>query len=245
MLSKSPQTWFSARSVQGNRASFLAACLMLAGIVPAIAADASGPDRTGEPLRAGIFLLSAPRLHDPNFFHTVVLLVTYGKEGASGLIINRPTEVPLVKALPDLEGTEKLSKPIYFGGPVSTNLMLVLFRSNSSLEGARNVLGDIYFTASRKILTDALGNPDPDKKVRVYAGYSGWAPMQLDAEFVRGDWVIMDPDPGAVFAEDPSKLWSAFFESRGKIQIRFPGPVPGGGEIGPTWVPTVFREGQK
>ncbi|MBI3597495.1 MAG: YqgE/AlgH family protein [Nitrospirae bacterium] len=240
-----PEISSSSRSVQANRACFLAACLMLVGIVPAIPAGASGPVRTGKPLRPGIFLFSSPRLHDPNFLHTVVLLVTYGKEGASGLIINRPTDIPLVQAIPDLEGTEKLSKPIYFGGPVSTNLMLVLLRSDSSLEGARKILGNIYFTASRKILTDALGNPDPDKKVRVYAGYSGWAPMQLDAEFVRGDWVIKDADPGAVFAEDPSKIWPAFFEGQEKIQIRFPRPVPDGGAVGPAWIPTVFPYGQK
>ncbi|HTN44680.1 MAG TPA: YqgE/AlgH family protein [Nitrospiria bacterium] len=244
MLPQFSEATYGARSIRANKTSILAACLMLAGIVPAFPADASGPARTGAPLRPGIFLLSAPRLNDPNFFHTVVLLVTYGKEGASGLIINRPTDVPLVKALPDLEGTENFSKPIYFGGPVSTNLMLVLLRSNSSLEGARNVLGDIYFTASRKVLTDALVNPDPDKKVRVYAGYSGWAPMQLDAEFVRGDWVIMDADPGAVFAEDPSKIWPAFFEGKEKIQIRVPDPVPDGGAFGPVWSPVVFPGGR-
>jgi len=235
----------NSRFVQANRAGFLAACLILIGIVPGVPADASDPVPTGEPLRPGIFLFSSPRLQDPNFLHTVILLISYGKEGASGLIINRPTEIPLVQAIPDLEGTEKFSKPIYFGGPVSTNLMMVLLRSDSSPEGARKVLGNIYFTASRKILTDALGNPDPDKKVRVYAGYSGWAPMQLDAEFVRGDWVIMDADPGAVFSEDPSKIWPAFFEHEGKIQIRFPEPIPDGGAVGAAWIPTGFPYGRK
>jgi putative transcriptional regulator len=240
-----PDIFPNSRSVQAIRAGFLAACLLLIGVVPGIPAAASGPVPTGEPLRPGIFLLSSPRLQDPNFLRTVVFLISYGKEGASGLIINRPTEISLAQAIPDLEGTEKLSKPVYFGGPVSTNLILVLLRSDSSLEGARKVLANIYFTASRKILTDALGNPDPDNKVRVYAGYSGWAPMQLDAEFVRGDWVTMDADPGAVFAEDPSKIWPAFFEGQGKIQIHFPGPIPDGGAVGPAWIPTVFPYGQK
>jgi putative transcriptional regulator len=241
-----PEIFPSSRSILAKRAGFLAACfLMLIGIAPGVPADASGPVPTGEPLRAGIFLLSSPRLQDPNFLHTVVFLISYGKEGASGLIINRPTEISLAQAIPDLEGTEKLSKPVYFGGPVNTNLMLVLLRSDSSLEGARKVLGNIYFTASRKILTDALGKPDPDKKVRVYAGYSGWAPMQLDAEFVRGDWVTMDADPGAVFAEEPSKIWPAFFEGQGKIQIHFLEPIPDGGAVGPAWIPMVFPYGQK
>ena len=235
-----PEILPSVRPVQANRAGFWVACLMLLGIVPGIPADASDSVPSGEPLRPGIFLFSSPRLQDPNFLHTVVFLISYGKEGASGLIINRPTKIPLSEAIPDLEGTEKLSKPIYFGGPVNTNLMLVLLRSDSSLEGARKVLGNIYFTASRKILTDVLGNPDPDKRVRVFAGYSGWAPKQLDAEFVRGDWVIQDADPGAVFSEDPSKIWPAFFEGQEKIQIHFPKRYPDRGAVGPAWTPTVF-----
>lgn len=236
-----PETFPSFRPIQ----AILAVCFMLIGIVPGVPADASGPIPTGETLRAGIFLISSPRLHDPNFLHTVVLLISYGKEGASGLIINRPTEIPLVQAVPDLEGTEKLTKPVYFGGPVSTNLMLVLLRSDSSLEGARKVLGNIYFTASRKILADALGYPNPEKKVRVYAGYSGWAPMQLDAEYVRGDWMIMDADPGAVFAEDPSKIWPSLFEGQEKIQIHFPEPIPDGGAVAPALIPMVFPYRQK
>ncbi|HUK55729.1 MAG TPA: YqgE/AlgH family protein [Nitrospiria bacterium] len=221
--------FFSLRSVDAHPRCVLAALLILVGTAPAIPAQAFEPARTAETLRPGIFLFSSPRLHDPNFLHSVILLATYGPEGASGVIINRPTDVPLDKALPDMKGIRKLSKPIYFGGPVNMDMVLVLLRSDSPLEGAQKILGNIYFTASRKLLTDALEKPDPDRTVRVYAGYSGWAPMQLDAEFVRGDWVIMDADPGAVFAEDPSKIWPAFFEGREKIQIRLPDPYPDGG----------------
>jgi len=198
------------------------AFLCAASTVPA---DAAGPERIGgEPLKPGIFLFSSPRLRDPNFFQTVVFLVTYGKGGASGLIINRPTEVPLPQALPNIEGIEKLSKPVYFGGPVNLGLMMALLRADPSPPGAQKILGDIYFTADRKIVSAALQKPNPDKTIRIYAGYSGWAPGQLDREFERGDWVTMDADPESVFSEDPSKIWSAFFENKEKIQIRFPDP---------------------
>lgn len=183
--------------------------------------DAADPERVGEPLRQGAFLFSSPRLRDPNFLHTVVLLVTYGKEGASGLIINRPTDVPLDQALPDIKGIKKFLKPVYFGGPVSTNLMLALLRSDASLPGAQQVLDDVYVTANRKILMDVIRNQNPDKTIRIYAGYSGWAPGQLDREFARGDWISMDADPESVFSDDPSKIWPTFFENREKIQIRF------------------------
>lgn len=195
-------------------------------VTSAAPVDAVDPERVGGgPLRQGAFLVSSPHLRDPNFLQTVVLLVTYGTEGASGLIINRPSEIPLPKALPDIEGIEKLSQPVYFGGPVNLNLMLALLRADASLPGAQNVLADIYFTTNRKTLTDALRNRNPGKTIRVYAGYSGWGPGQLDHEFARGDWIVMDADPDSVFSEDPSKLWSSFFENREKIQIRFPKPA--------------------
>jgi putative transcriptional regulator len=190
-------------------------------VMSAAPADAADPERLGEPLRQGAFLFSSPRLRDPNFLHTVVLLVTYGKEGASGLIVNRPTDVPLNQVFPDIEGIKTLSKPVYFGGPVSTNLMLALLRSDAALPGAQKVLDDVYVTANQKILMDALRNPNPDKTIRIYAGYSGWAPGQLDREFARGDWISMDADPESVFSEDPSNIWSTFFENREKIHIRF------------------------
>ncbi|MBI3812006.1 MAG: YqgE/AlgH family protein [Nitrospirae bacterium] len=194
-------------------------------VMSAVPVDAVDPERVGGgSLRQGVFLFASPRLYDPNFLQTVVLLVTYGKGGASGLIINRPTEIPLPKALPDIEGIEKMSQPVYFGGPVDLNLMLALLRADASLPGAQHVLADIYFTADRKILTDALRDRNPGRTVRVYAGYSGWGPGQLDREFARGDWITVDADPESVFSEDPSKLWSTFFENRGKIQIRFPAP---------------------
>jgi putative transcriptional regulator len=186
-------------------------------------ACAAGPEPAGEPLRQGAFLVSSPRLIDPNFFHTVILLVSYSPEGAVGLIINRPTDASLKKALPDVEGIEKITKPVYFGGPVGMDVLRVLLRSDTPLAGAQKVLADIYATASRTLLTDALRNQNPGKTIRVYAGYAGWAPGQLDREFAHGDWISMDADPEAVFSEDPSNLWSTFFENREKIQIRLPG----------------------
>jgi len=198
--------------------------LLLGVILAGHPAGAAGPERTTDLLKPGAFLVSTPHLRDPNFDQTVVLLVTYGDDGAFGLIINRPTDIPLARALPHVEGIEKLSRPIYFGGPVAANRMLVFLRSDSPLKGARKVLDHVYVTGSLEILTDALRGRNPDQRIRIYAGYSGWSPKQLDAEVVRGDWVIMDADPETIFSEDPSKIWPDFFGNQNKIQIKIPKP---------------------
>jgi len=183
---------------------------------------AEGPHQEKTHLAAGQFLLASPHLRDPNFYQTVVLLMTYGPEGASGLIVNRPTDIPLGRALPHVDGIEKVSEPVYFGGPVGTNRLVALLRSDTPLPDSKNVLDRIYFTASMKNLTDALQGRNPDEIIRIYAGYSGWAPKQLDSEFARGDWVTITADPNAIFSDDPSKIWPNFFESQQKIEIRLP-----------------------
>jgi len=198
--------------------------IILLRVISTNPARAAGPQPVGEPLRAGTFLVSSPGLIDPNFFHTVIFLVSYGSEGAAGLIINRPTDVPPEKALPDVEGIEKLTNPVYFGGPVGPEVLRVILRSEAPLEGAQKILGDVYVTASRTLLTDALRDQTPGRKVRVYAGYAGWAPGQLDGEFARGDWNVKEAVPDAVFSEDPSTIWTSFIEGGEEIQIRFPGP---------------------
>jgi len=202
--------------------TILITLLTLVRVMSGATSLAAGFEPAGEPLRPGIFLVSSPGLIDPNFLHTVVLLVSYSPEGAVGLIINRPTEIPVEKALPKVDGIEKLSMPVYFGGPVGTEMLRVLLRSDAPLAGAQKVLDDVYVTASRTLLTDVLREQDPGRKVRIYAGYAGWAPSQLDREFARGDWISMDADRDSVFLDDPSEIWSSFIENRGKIEIRLP-----------------------
>lgn len=198
-------------------------------------ANATEGDRLDAPLKQGVFLFAAPKLSDPHFLHSVVLLVTYGKEGALGVIINRPTDIPLDEALPKMEGIEGLSQPLFLGGPVNRNFLLALFRSDKQPEGAQKVFSDVYFTGDREALGDALLNRGPKRAVRVYAGYAGWGPGQLDREVGRGDWIIMDADQETVFSEDPPEIWPALFEKeRKEIQTHGPetDPFSDSGAIG-------------
>lgn len=171
-------------------------------------------------LKQGVFLLAVPELRDPNFSRTVILLTHYDKESAMGVIINRPTDVPLKKALPDVEGMEGVSLSVFFGGPVSRNLLLAIFRPNDPPQGAQKVFDGIYYTGNKNTLLDAIRNLKADKKVRVYAGYAGWGPGQLDREVMRGDWIVMSPDAEMVFSENPSDVWDEMSKSREQIEVR-------------------------
>src|SRR3990170_3198741 len=131
-------------------------------------------DTMAVPLRPGIFLVATPVLEDSNFIHTVILLVSYGKDGTVGLVINRPAGLSLQQVLPDLKGIEKRPLPLYLGGPVSRNSLYVLFTSDHPPPGVQKVFDRIYFADWKDVITPILQDQDLSDKIRVYAGLAGW-----------------------------------------------------------------------
>jgi len=167
----------------------------------------------------GSFLVASPRLVDPRFQETVVLLIGYGDDGASGVIINRPTEVRLVDLLPSVKGLKDRADVVYYGGPVEGHRMLMLIRSGEKPEGSGSVFGDVYFSSSKNTLESMLKARKTANKLRVYAGYAGWMPQQLDREVSRGDWFIVSADARSIFEKKPSEVWPELMRRGTEIQV--------------------------
>ena len=158
-------------------------------------------------LAQGRFLVASPKLKDPNFNKTVVLLLRYSKDGASGLVINRPLNVKLSTLLPDIKDSEHRDKPLYLGGPVEPNKMLLLVKSATPPPGSLPVFKDVYVSASREELQRLIKSTSKDEKFKIFAGYAGWAPRQLEAERDRGDWHVFKADAETVFDKKFSGIW--------------------------------------
>ena len=171
-------------------------------------------------LSRGKFLVASKELRDPNFFETVVLLLEYDRNGAMGLVINRPSTLKLSKVLPDIEGLQKRSDTIYLGGPVAKNQLMLLIRTSSPPEGSRLVFKDIYLSSSQEIIEKMVDNPDTPERFRVYAGYAGWAPGQLDHEVSRGGWHILQADQESVFDKTPSEIWPELIRRSSALWVR-------------------------
>ncbi|UCF91121.1 MAG: YqgE/AlgH family protein [Desulfobacterales bacterium] len=168
---------------------------------------APGRLKTEAELGQGKFLIAGRNLGNSNFSQTVVLLIDYNRQGAMGLIINRPTDVKLSTVFPEIEGLKQRTDTVFSGGPVSRNLLLLLMRSARPPEKSRRVFENIYLSSSRKELLRMIERADGGEKFRVYAGYAGWAPGQLDHEVARGDWHILAADAETVFDKTPSAIW--------------------------------------
>jgi putative transcriptional regulator len=162
------------------------------------------------------FLVAARDLQDSNFAETVVLLVEQGTEGSWGLVINRPTTVKLFSLFDKDPFMRRRRDSLYYGGPVEPARLLILLQSAVELPGSRSLFEDVRLVLDPESL-QALG--DPEKVVlRVFAGYAGWAPGQLEAELTRGDWLIQPAEAAMVFSENPKALWQL-------LQSRQPLPV--------------------
>jgi len=161
--------------------------------------------RGGAPA-AGKFLVAHRAMLDPNFAETVVLLLDYGADGAVGVVINRPSHVELSTLSAEIEGLAATSDPIYVGGPVPAASLFVLFIADDAPENSERVFGRVNVTRSADVLRDLVDSDEPTD-FRVIAGYSGWAPGQLDSELARGDWHVVEPDEGSVFSERPNEVW--------------------------------------
>jgi putative transcriptional regulator len=157
------------------------------------------------PAWRGKLLVATPPLADPNFDRTVVLLLEHGADGAIGVVLNRPSRLTLEESVPEWCHLAPAPSVVFVGGPVAPEAVIALVRVvEPGREGSHPVFADVG--------TIDLGL-DPDEaaaglsSLRVYAGYAGWAPGQLEGEVEAGGWFVVDPEPDDVFTPDPDTLW--------------------------------------
>jgi len=193
---------------------------LVLGLIAGSAGVAHAGPRDVKRLRAGALLYAVPGLPDPNFAQSVVLLVHYGPDGATGFVVNAPLRLTLGEAVHELQSLPGASLPLYRGGPVGKDGLLVLLRSAKAVPDALHVGGDVYMSGRLQDLRAALARDDAERAVRAYVGYAGWAAGQLDAEVSQDGWVVGPPEPEAAFAEEPEALWSRVYELMHRIEAR-------------------------
>jgi putative transcriptional regulator len=159
-------------------------------------------------LESGRLLVARPGMVGPNFSKTVVLLLSYGNEGAMGVIVNRPTHVPLSEVLPEIEALAERHDPVFSGGPMAVNGLIFAIRSATPPAGCRPVLPDVCAGGSLELLKEALADEQSVTDFRGFAGHAGWAPGQLEWEIERRGWYVLPGDSKRVFDGVSNELWS-------------------------------------
>jgi putative transcriptional regulator len=182
----------------------LALLLLLASFVSVGRVEAQAPEPAPA---AGMFLVASRDLQVPFFTRSVILLLQYDRSGAMGLIVNRPTEAVLSDAIPATKEHGGDGHPLYFGGPVSVQTVLYITRSSEASPSGRSVLEDLQVSGHLSSLQALLADSADAVKLKVFAGYSGWAPGQLEAEIQRGGWHVVAASAEQVLEPDGERLW--------------------------------------
>jgi putative transcriptional regulator len=163
---------------------------------------------------AGRLLVAEPLLGDPNFERTVVLMVEHSPAGALGLVLNRPTDVLVAEALPDWRELASEPAVLHVGGPVEERSGWCLARcaDPDGVDGFVPVLGDLGLL---DLSVDPAALAGVLTAVRLYAGYSGWGPGQLEHELAAQAWFVLDAEPDDPFQAGGAALWSRILERQG------------------------------
>jgi putative transcriptional regulator len=159
----------------------------------------------------GNLLIAAPGLLDPNFWRTVVLVGEHSEEGALGVVLNRASETPVDEAMPELAELVEGMGDVHVGGPVQPSAVVVLADYAEPPDPDALVVESIGFLPA-EVEPDTLG---PLRRARVYVGYAGWGPGQLDGELEEGSWIVEPAVADDVFTEDPDELWSSVLRRKG------------------------------
>lgn len=172
-----------------------------------------GDHRDVDSLR-GHLLLAGAGLYDPNFRRTVILVGEHGEEGAMGVVLNRPSPIPIHEAVPPLAELAALAGGdglVYVGGPVQPDAIVVIADFEEPEQAGVLVLGTIGFVPG-DVEPASIGGL---RRARVFAGYAGWGAGQLESELEESSWIVEPALPDDIFTDVPGELWSTILRRKG------------------------------
>jgi putative transcriptional regulator len=165
----------------------------------------------------GSLLVAAPGLLDPTFRRTVVYVIEHRDRGSLGVVLNRPSEVPVRDVLPSWAPLSSQPSSVFVGGPVESETALCLAAVRTGYDPA--ALDGLVAVRGPVALVDLDGDPAVIaprlRGLRVFAGYSGWDAGQLAGEIGRGDWIVVPALPDDVLDHQDAALWGHVLRRQG------------------------------
>lgn len=156
----------------------------------------------------GRLLLATPPMDDPNFDRTVIYIIEHRDDGALGVVLNRPSGETLGDPLDRWSDLQAEPASVFMGGPVEPDALIALALANRPVDEPSDELSPVSGrVVSADLTTDPALIAGLVGSVRIFRGYAGWGPGQLEGEIDTGSWLVLDAEPTDVFATDPGDLW--------------------------------------
>jgi putative transcriptional regulator len=166
-----------------------------------------------KPSLKGQLILDDGRLRGSFFHRTVILICEHNDEGAFGLVLNRASENKVGDALVANVGESIKQLPLFIGGPVQTQMMTILHSDVLGLQA--NVMPNLRMDQSLDVLQELGESYSPSRQLKLFAGYAGWSPGQLEAEMKRDTWLTHPATLEHVFCARPAELWKTVLAEKG------------------------------
>jgi putative transcriptional regulator len=170
-------------------------------------------------LSRGMFLVADPKVLDPAFEKTVLLLLQNGTNGSIGLVINRSTNVPLSKLLPRVDMNRPFVDHLYDGGPVGRKTLTLLYRTEETPKGVVPLFSNVYSSQEARVLAEQLRISEQKYNFRLYAGYASWGVGQLRREIERGDWYLVKADTTTLYKRPVKQIWQEMYHRSQELRI--------------------------
>lgn len=161
----------------------------------------------------GSLLLSEPFMKETRFKRSVILLTAHSKEGTVGYILNQKLEAKFGEVIPQCAGSQL---PLYLGGPVQRDNLFFVHSLGEMIEDSIEIKKGIYWGGNFEVLVELIHrNEIKSENIRLFIGYSGWSPGQLDDELEDKSWIVTNAKQRFVFSENEEQLWKTVMRSMG------------------------------
>lgn len=172
-----------------------------------------------------LLLIAAEDMADPRFHQSVVLVTRHGRSNSTvGVIVNRVLGAGLDRLFPDIE--QAAQHRLHYGGPVASGEIVFMVRSQTAPAASIALADDLFLSSNVGTLRQLLDAPTPGTRLRVFRGFSSWAPDQLEDEIDRGDWYLLPLDVDALFNDPLDEMWLRLWRLATQLRVQVPVPQP-------------------
>jgi putative transcriptional regulator len=159
----------------------------------------------------GYLLLDAGGMYGSCFHHKVIMMCQHSPEGAFGLVLNQPNDKRIGDVLPLDMPIPLKNQHTRSGGPVDETSVHILHSDAFMFQG--NVMNNLSLVQDPNELSDLANSVNPDHKIEVFLGYSGWGPGQLESELARKSWLVCQAKTELVFSNPDEVAWREILRS--------------------------------